>query len=389
MKKEAIAMKTQAYPPVIPPTSSTHTNVKTLSTTQNITANQSAAAVQAYSQTPYFVSSPGGSDIHENSNPYHMSMSPHMYASAYQNNYDYYASQEVDPSSNMIVPFEHQTQMVEQFEPTPYPYPMNILQGEVPYPYGMVPYMPPIDDLQVVEEVEMGRYYHDPYFDDMYSSGSLSSFSSTLTRSKNRRKASVKRTNKKGVSSKVKGVKKTSNKDRKKTNEYARRKRTDTGFPKTDMLNSKRKSTQPHHTRRHSNDGSVILEIPRSCLHYDKSEIPVKSTYVNEPRDNMDDARVYTGNAFSKRTYSYGVSNRPDELNTDIRIRCDDTNNNQLPQRRVTWQTQTRVSTQPSKLSGVISHVGSYRPDADTWRHKNDRLRPELVEVQSTTVQIP
>jgi hypothetical protein len=89
-------------------------------------------------------------------NPYHMSMSPHMYASAYQNNYDYYASQEVDPSSNMIVPFEHQTQMVEQFEPTPYPYPMNILQGEVPYPYGMVPYMPPIDDLQVVEEVEMG-----------------------------------------------------------------------------------------------------------------------------------------------------------------------------------------------------------------------------------------
>lgn len=633
VKKEAIATETQVHLPVNPPTPST----------QNITASQSTAAVQAYSKTPYFVSSPGGTDIHENYNPYQMFISPDI--SACQNNYNYYASQEVDPSSNMIVPFENQTQMVEQFEPTPYPYPMNIIQEEVPYPYDMVPYIPPFDDLQIVEEVEMGRYYYDPYFDDMNSSGSWSSLSSTSTRSRKRRKVSVKRANKKGGYSNVKGVKTQSNKDRKKTNEYSRRKRTDTSFAKIDISNSKRISTShldkrrnnklsarkkerrslpveymkynhkpeesakqhtteiidndtgnvvpksrlvldqrkdnisngskertitsvnretyPHefnksqtrhtstfileederkfepenqvppqftrkeetrfsvpikgrrmpvghilksdnyrdyfghftnnetsvsryaqqaddrdnyenrnenetpyqrtyitqiaddrersnnsndvttnyqrystsndtnrqgrndvtvnvkrystssdpnrqtrnmsyidrsylqpdvdmrrrHTRENSNDGSVILEIPRSYLNHDRYEIPVKSTYVDEPRDTMDD--VYTGNAFAKRTYSYDVSNRPDESNTDIRIRNDDTNDNQLPQRRFKWQTQTRTSTQPSKLSGVISHVGSYRPDADTWRHKNDRLRPEFVEVQSTTVQIP
>lgn len=396
---------------------------------------------------------------------------------------------------------------------------MNTIQEEGPDPLDIVPYMPPIEDLQVVEEVEMGHYYYDPYFNDMYLSGSWSSLSSTSTdshtKSRKRRKTSEKRASKKVGSSKVKGAEKSLNKDGKKEHENSRRQRTGTRSSKIDVSNSKRKSTShldqksenklsdnyrdyfghftnnetsvsPHtqqaddhdnyenrnenetpyqrtcitqmaddrersnyrndvttnyqrystsndanrqarndvtvkyqrystssdpnrqarnmsyidrsylqqdfdmrrrHTRRHSNDGSVILEIPRSYLRNDRYEIPVESTYVDEPRDTMDD--VNTGNAFSTRTYSYDVSNRRDESNTDIRVRSDDTNDNQLPQRRFTWQTQTRTSTQPSKLSGVISHVGSYRPDADTWRHKNDRLRPEFVEVQSTTVQIP
>ncbi|CAC5424682.1 unnamed protein product [Mytilus coruscus] len=123
-----------------------------------------------------------------------------------------------------------------------------------------------------------------------------------------------------------------------------------------------------HQTRQHGSNGSIKLEVPPDFLkqvRYDTHEQHIP------PADyDSNDLKIDSGENESGvlQRYLKDVSDNSEQTNVK--------NGGLLNQ-----TSQKQVRSGSTKFSGIISHMGSYRPDADTIRHRNQRLHPQVVDI--------
>ncbi|VDI27475.1 Hypothetical predicted protein [Mytilus galloprovincialis] len=123
-----------------------------------------------------------------------------------------------------------------------------------------------------------------------------------------------------------------------------------------------------HQTRQHGSNGSIKLEVPPDFLkqvRYDTNvqEIPPADYDTNE-------SNIYSGENETGvlQRYLKDVSDHSEQ--TNVR------NGGLLNQ-----SSQCQPNSGSTRFSGIISHMGSYRPDADTMMHRNQRLQPQVVDI--------